>query len=90
MDVLGSEGGGVSRIRDTVGEQCFGISFWDFRNARWGTPSPGLAAFASSRTRLTAWLFHSRWSLFLHIRTGRMAATAAGAKVFLVWILHGD
>ena len=54
------------------------------------TPSPGLAVFASSRTRLTAWLFHSRWSLFLHIRTGRMAATAAGAKVFLVWILHGD
>ena len=47
------------------------------------TPSPGLAAFASSRTRLTAWLFHSRWSLFLHIRAGRMAAAAAGAKVFL-------
>ena len=47
------------------------------------TPSPGLAVFASSRTRLTAWLFHSRWSLFLHIRAGRMAAAAAGAKVFL-------
>lgn len=45
MDVLGSEGGGVSRIRDTVGEQCFGISFWLFRNARWGHPKPRPACF---------------------------------------------
>lgn len=44
MDVLGSEGGGVSRIRDTVGEQCFGISFWLFRNARWGSRLPPRSA----------------------------------------------
>ena len=24
----------------TVGQQCFGISFWTFRNAGWEDPSP--------------------------------------------------
>ena len=38
MDVLGSEGGGVSRIRDTVGEQCIGISLWDFPIRSLGPP----------------------------------------------------
>ena len=35
------------------GKQCAGISFWTSRHACWGSaPSPGLAAPASSRTRL--------------------------------------
>ena len=50
---------------NNTGELCFGISLWIFRNARWGVPQPpGPPAHALGRTRLTAWLFRSRWSLF--------------------------
>lgn len=60
MDVLGSEGGGVSRIRDTVGEQCIGISLWDFPIRSLGPPQAPVSLLSQVwRTRLTAWLFRS-------------------------------
>ena len=58
-----------------AGEQCFGISFSRFRNARWGVPqAPQPPASAFGRTRLTAWLCRSRSSLIPAHSRGKIEA----------------
>ena len=53
----------IPNVSVIVGKQGIGISFSIFRYACWGSPKPRTVRFASSRTRLTAWLFRSLRSL---------------------------
>ena len=54
---------GLDGIVAIGGKQGIGISFSIFRCACWGYPKPRTGRKASGRTRLTAWLFRSLWSL---------------------------
>ena len=54
----------VNRVKRASGQAGHRDILFGYPDVLVGVPpSPGLAAFASSRTRLTAWLFRSRWSL---------------------------
>ena len=52
-----------------IGQQCFGISFWLFRNAGWGLPKPRTGPFPPPVEHAVRRGFQAPVGrLFLHIR----------------------